>query len=53
MRCKSGDLDFLKELKCLLGKEIAFVFDIKQAVRSGSVSYTHLIWRFVKAEEFA
>ena len=35
VRCKSGDLDFLKELKCLLGKEIAFVFDIKQAVRSG------------------
>ena len=34
-RCKSGDLDYLKQVISLLKKDISFVFDIKQAVRSG------------------
>lgn len=34
-RCKSGDLDYMKKLSLLLGEDIKFVFDIKQAVRSG------------------
>lgn len=34
-RCKSGDLSFLTELSQLLKDEISFVFDIKQALRSG------------------
>ena len=34
-RCKSGILPFLKELTELLKDDISFVFDIKQALRSG------------------
>ena len=34
-RCKSGDLNYLKRLIELLDGKIKFVFDIKQAVRSG------------------
>ena len=34
-RCKSGMLPFLKELTELLKDDISFVFDIKQALRSG------------------
>ncbi len=34
-RCKSGNLLFLRELSDLLRDDISFVFDLKQALRSG------------------
>ncbi|MCM1055907.1 MAG: sugar phosphate isomerase/epimerase [Bacteroides sp.] len=34
-RCKSGSLDFLREMKRQLGEECGFVLDVKQARRSG------------------
>lgn len=34
-RCKSASLEFINELSALLGDDLSFVFDIKQALRSG------------------
>lgn len=34
-RCQSGSLQFLREMKRILGDDAHFVLDIKQAVRSG------------------
>lgn len=34
--CKSGSLDFLRDMKKQLGSECGFVLDVKQAIRSGS-----------------
>ncbi len=34
-RCTTRSLEFMAELKSLMGKDAAFVLDIKQAVRSG------------------
>ena len=33
--CKSGDLDFLRNMRHQLGDECAFVLDVKQTIRSG------------------
>ena len=33
--CKSGELDFLKNMRSQLGNDCAFVLDVKQALRSG------------------
>ena len=33
--CKSGDLDFLRNMRRRLGNECAFVLDVKQTIRSG------------------
>lgn len=41
-RCTSRSLDFLKELKTLMGKDAAFVLDVKQAVRSGENPFAML-----------
>ena len=34
-RCRSHDLDFIKNMKSALNDEVAFVLDLKQATRSG------------------
>ena len=34
-RCRSRDLDFIKNMKSALNDEVAFVLDLKQATRSG------------------
>lgn len=34
-RCTSASLDFLRRMKAYLGKDAAFVLDVKQAVRAG------------------
>lgn len=35
VRCQSGSLRFLEDMKRLMGEEIRFVLDVKQAVRAG------------------
>ncbi len=34
-RCKSGDIEFLKEMKTALGENVKFTLDLKQGRRSG------------------
>lgn len=35
VRCQSGSLQFLQEMAKLMGEEVRFVLDVKQAVRAG------------------
>ncbi|MBE6826084.1 MAG: sugar phosphate isomerase/epimerase [Ruminococcus sp.] len=35
VRCQSGSLKFLEEMKAQMGDEIRFVLDVKQAIRAG------------------
>lgn len=41
-RCTSASLNFLKQMKQLLGKDAHFVLDVKQAVRAGEDALTML-----------
>ena len=41
-RCRSRDVEFIKNMKTALGDEVAFVLDLKQATRSG-LSYKDVL----------